>query len=197
MGEGDQGRVTRARQSRIFRILKKWERSNEGHSSISQVERVSRSSEASSSKGPRDSPLLPHSRPGPETSHSFFHHRHLLLLLPHDCKRQQTLHGSFTAINHPDRQARMGRQAGGCQDPSPCPRPSLHLCYPQIPHSLAAPSHHPYRMPQSQPPPLHILTGGKTETENRRQRCSGPVLEVAVALGQERVKNHSSSVAAP
>lgn len=50
--------------------------------------------------------------------------------------------------------------------------------------------------PSLSPHPFTFLRG-KTETENRRQRCSGPVLEVAVALGQERVKNHSSSVAAP
>lgn len=61
---------------------------------------------------------------------------------PCDCKRQQTLHGSFTPINQPDRQARMGPTGSGVSQPSLClgsaflsaaPLQPLHFTHPKIP----------------------------------------------------------------
>lgn len=66
---------------------------------------------------------------------------------PCDCKRQQTLHGSFTPINQPDRQARMGPTGSGvsrtslCLDPAPlsaAPRQPLHCAHPKIPRPSQA-----------------------------------------------------------
>lgn len=130
-GKGDQCRPTKARQFQNPSMFSKQCERNERASRRGTAIHFSGRKSESVFRGlqlqrPRDSPLLPHSRPGPETPHSFLHHS--LLLHPHDCKRQQTLHGSFTAINHPDRQARMGRQAVGVKTlPLPEAQPSSLL----------------------------------------------------------------------
>lgn len=70
---------------------------------------------------------------------------------PCDCKRQQTLHGSFTPINQPDRQARMGPTGSGVSRPSLC-RAGLPPCRPP-----AAPSLHPPKDSQDVPDRLNPL----------------------------------------
>lgn len=139
----------------------------------------------------RDSPLLPHSRPGPETPHSFLHHS--LLLHPHDCKRQQTLHGSFTAINHPDRQARMGPTGLWVSRPSPARGLAIiSAVLLRLTESLQAlPTTLTGCPRQLKPLPLHIFMG------KPRQGCLEPILEAVVVLGQERVKITASLLQPP
>ena len=135
------------------------------HQSISQVGRVDQSLQFHRPRGPTPPPTF-QTWPGNSS------------LLPPpppppcDCKRQQTLHGSFTLINQPDGQARMGPTGWWVSRPSPCPGPSPHLCPPQTPGVPAAPSHHLPRdsqdVPDSLRAPPNIQMG---KLRHRTDRC--------------------------
>lgn len=74
-----------------------------------------------------------------------------------DCKRQQTLHGSFTLINQPDGQARIGPTGWWVSGPSPCPGPRPHLYPLQTPGVRPCRPIHPPRGSQGIPDRLSSL----------------------------------------
>ena len=115
----------------------------------------------------------------------------------YDCKRQQTLHGSFTPINQPDGQAVMGDRLS----PNLC-------CPPWTPRLPAAPSHHPPKDSQDVPDTLSPLPNTWVgRMRHRTERCvprvsrggcrvaGAEALQGRPALGQEGVGQNDSAAA--